>query len=107
MAVIDFRRHKLFLSINGKGHYNDIGDYVPEKTKTSDVIYCNAVPNNGEAIVKNAEGLMTEFSFTLYCDPSVKDFEFGEMVRLDREGVIYELSVKGFHRYTKMVKIWV
>jgi hypothetical protein len=68
---------------------------------------CNAVPNSGEASVKDVEGKKSEYSFTLYCNPDVKDFAFGELIRLNREGIMYELTVKGFQRYTNMVKIWV
>lgn len=107
MAVIDFRGHTFSFFKSGEGYYDNNGDFVPGQKSLSSPIYCNAVPNNGEAMVKNAEGVKTEYSFTLYCDASVKDFEFGEMISLNREGIVYELSVKGFHRYTRMVKIWV
>lgn len=107
MAIIDFRAHSFQYVAENKGFVNEDGDFVPQKKVFSDNIKCNAVPNTGEAVVKDAEGKKTEYSFTLYCDTSVRDFSFGELIRLDREGIVYELTVKGFHRYAKMVKIWV
>lgn len=131
MSVVDFRPHSLRYRIKGEitpviyndcevllnndvvmvsksqGHTNYLGDYIPAPHKFSEPYPCNAVPSKGEAVIKYAEGKKTEYSFTLYCDANVKDFEYGEIIRLDREGIIYELSVKGFQRYSRVVKIWV
>lgn len=108
MAVIEFRYHSFQYAIDThEEQYDENGDFIPAKISYSEEIKCNAVPNGGEAIVRNAEGRKVEYSYTLYCDTDVKDFSYGEIIRLNRNGSISELSVKGFHRYMNMVKIWV
>ena len=107
MAVIGFRTHTFQYISEKRGYVNGDGDFVPGSIVYSDNIYCNAVPNSGEAVVIDAEGNKTSYSFTIYAEPTVRDFSFGEMIRLNREGIVYELTVKGFHRYSNMVKIWV
>ena len=89
------------------GYVNELGDYVSGKSSFSKEYACNAVPNSGSASIKNSEGLKVEYSFTIYADFRIKDFLYGEVIRLDRCGIIYELTVKDFSRYNGFVKIWV
>ena len=130
MSVVDFRPHTfsyrivepttapvysnsiLFSGKGGittttKGHVNGNGDYVPAPFTWSEPFKCNAVPNGGSASVKTAEGRCIEYSFTLYASTQVKDFLYGEVLRIERYGIVYELTVKGFQRYKGFVKIWV
>ena len=109
MSVVNFRPHTIRYRVQGQsqGYVNEIGDYVPAKITFSEPYKCNAVPNGGKATIRNAEGDVIEYSFTIYASSLMKDFEFGELVRIDRCGIIYELTVKGFHRYKGLVKIWV
>lgn len=131
MSVIDFRPHRFKYRMQGvmqravrnecgmltegnsivlestKGYVDENGDYVSAKSSFSPYYRCNAVPNGGNATVKNAEGRSIEYSFTIYADKSIKDFVYGELIQLDRCGILYELTVKGFHRYRGFAKIWV
>lgn len=109
MSVIDFRPHIFqYLISTEQGSINDDGDYIP----LSEIIYsepeeCNAVPNTGNAKVLNAEGRQIEYAFTIYAKCNIKNFEFGELIRLVREGITHELTVKGFQRYKHFAKLWV
>lgn len=131
MSVVEFRPHTIRYRIKGyttptinnngimlfnnesgiitktQGHNNSLGDYVPAPHTFSAPYKCNAVPSNGRAEIKNAEGRKVEYSFIVYASNKLKDFRYGELVRIERHGIVYELTVKGFHRYKGFVKIWV
>ena len=107
MSVLKFKPNSLQYKIVEPGYTDEKGDFHKGESHWSDDIECDAVPNGKADTNESTDGDTNSYSFVVYLPVSVKDFQFGEIVRLNRYGVIYELQVKGFHRYQKQVKIWV
>ena len=108
MAVLDFKPNLLSYRIQNAGYTDSNGDYHEGSYEWSPEIKCDSVPNSGGAnVVLGEDGNTVKYSFTIFLPTSVKNFKFGEVVRLMRYGTVYELTVKGFQRYQKQVKLWV
>lgn len=109
MAVLNFKPNRLRYKIDVvQGYTDDNGDYHQGKSEWSEYINCDSVPSSGEAnALIDTNGNKVNYSYVVYMSTNVKDFKFGEIVRLERYGIEYEYSVKGFQRYQTQVKLWV
>lgn len=106
MSVVDFRPHTFNHQLGCSVQKNEDGDVVKSEVKYSADIPCNAVPSNGRATIKDAEGVSVEYSFVIYAD-NVPVLNYGSIIRLFRDGVLFILTVKGYYRYKNFTKIWV
>lgn len=108
MSVIELKPNTLSYLITTNGYRDDNGDWHEGISKWSDPIECHAVPVGRANEITFADGTTTTCTYTVgRLNPDCREFQTGERVRLDVNGVIREFQVKGFHRYQLQSKIWV
>lgn len=110
MAVVTLKPHILEYEVKIQEGYEDsMGDFHEGKTEWVGNIECDAVPSNGRANeVTFEDGSVNYYSYTIYLDSNVREFNLGEKVRLSLYGNIQRVfTVKGFQRYQLQSKLWV
>jgi hypothetical protein len=101
---LDFNAYALEYLEEGKGYYDENGDYQKAEGEWVSVGRCNAVPAGRDNIVPfpNSDGQTERYSF-LICikNPMVRAFTYGERLRLTTPKGMekIELTVKGFARH--------
>ncbi len=109
MGVLDFNAYRLEYLIEGKGYYDENGDYQPAADKWVCVGRCNAVPAGRLNVINLPDGIKETFSFTIIIhNPRCREFSYGERLRLTTVCGCEQklLTVKGFARYQHQCKIF-
>lgn len=110
MAVLNLKPHFLEYEVNiHEGYEDSRGDYHEAKTKWEGNIKCDAVPANGKANeITFEDGSVHSYTYTIYLDSNVREFQIGERIRLNLFGNTQRVfTVKGFQRYQLQSKLWV
>lgn len=109
MAILDFEAYKLEYLQEGRGSYDENGDF----SHTPDVWVCvgrvNAVPAGRNNVIQLPDGSMETFSFTIIIhNPRCREYHYGERLLLKTVfgKEVRELTVKGFSRYQHQCKIF-
>ena len=83
------------------------GDYVAGGATWGDPISCDAYPSNGKAGQATFEdGQRSMYTYEVHLDVTEAPFEPGQTVRLTANGHESEFTVKGWHRYSFIAKLW-
>lgn len=104
------RPHILSFKQTPIGYRDGNGDWIaPENEVEPILLNCKAVPNGSGRTINTQDGISVVYSWTIYLDKNVKDFNYGDDVTLLNRlsEVIGKGSVKMFHRGQFNAKIWV
>lgn len=108
MSVIDLIPHTLSYLIVSDGYEDDNGDWHEGKSEWSEPMKCHAVPAGRANEITFADGTTSTYTYTVgRLSPDCREFQIGEYVMLNVNGVERRFQVKGFHRYQLQSKIWV
>lgn len=109
MPILNFNAYFLEYLKEGKGEYDENGDYHLGKDEWIPVSRCNAVPAGRNNIINLPDGQKETFSFTIILhNPMSREFIYGERLRLTTVNGCGQINlvVKGFARYQHQVKIF-
>lgn len=108
MSVINMIPHTLSYFVTSEGYEDDNGDWHGGESGWSEPMACHAVPSGKANEITFADGTTSTYSYTVgRLAPDCREFQIGEVVRLNVNGIEREFEVKGFHRYQLQSKIWV
>lgn len=102
MPNISFTAYSLEYFIEGKGYYDDNGDYHKQEGVWKKVGRCNAVPSGHDNVITLPDGHTETFSFMICVkNPRLREFKYGEKLRLTTVSGMEKkiLTVRGFARY--------
>ena len=107
MSVLDFKGYSLEYFQEGVGSYDENGDYQKDAGVWVSVGKCDAVPAGRNNVIQLPDGTKIAYSFTIYLSSKVREFHYGERLRLKILGrETKELKVVGFARYQHQSKVW-
>lgn len=108
MSVIELKPHSLSYRIATDGYADDNGDWHEGEPGWSDPIECHAVPSGKADLITYADGTTAHYSYEVgRLAPDSREFQIGEDVKLNVQGIERVFQVKGFHRWQLQSKIWV
>lgn len=106
MSVIGLKPHLLSYRVISDGYEDDNDDWHEGSESWSKPMECHAVPAGRANEITFADGTTSTYTYTVgRLDPDCREFQIGEDVRLDVNGIVREFSVKGFHRYQLQSKL--
>ena len=91
------------------GEYEDeIGDYHPGDSHFEGDIPCRFEPNGKANTIAFEDGKTYVYQYVVYLNQNCREFEYGDIIRLLRDGVVVEeKQVQGFHRGQLNARLWV
>ncbi len=102
-----YGRDSIQRMIEGQATRLENGDYASVEGTWGDPIRCDAYPSAGRAaVLPFADGKRSEYTYEVHLDVTEDPFEPGQRVRLTANGHVTELTVKGWHRYSFIAKLW-
>lgn len=109
--MLNFRPHKLRVTIYTAGGYSERGVPLPD-TETTEEIECRIVPNGSAAQVRFDDGVAHNYSYSIYLNQDCRTFTVGDKVTLiGLDGQPLENSkqfkVLGFFRNQLNARLWV
>lgn len=107
MAILRRSPHTLSYKIES-GAEDENGDWVQGKERwIEDYCKCDVVPAGKANILTMPDGSTHSYSYTIYLPKECKDFECGDIIKINRFGGEQTFEVLGFQRYQLQCKIWV
>lgn len=109
MALLQFAPDRLSWLEKEEGYVADNGDWYDGAEVWQGDEDCTIVQNNGQAnIINLGDGNSVNYSHTIYCNNKIRDFKYGDMVRVTMQnGETRTFKVLGFTRKQLQVKIFV
>jgi hypothetical protein len=112
MPILKMKPHILEVLSIGEEYEDENGDFHKGEATWSELCNCDAVPAGQANTITLPNGVVLQYSYTIYLPKNVREFHTGEKVKVDffGEGVLEEKKefvVKGFHRYQHQCKMWV
>ena len=100
--MISFRPHKILYTRTTEGSINDEGIFVEGVNElVDDNIPCRIESNGKAIIIALPDGGSYVYSYVVYLNNDVRDFNYGEIVQIqDNNGtiIVQSMEVKGFFR---------
>lgn len=109
MPVINLKPHLLSYLETTPGFEDGNGDWHEGASQWCEKpIECHAVPAGRANEIAFADGTTAIYTYTVgRLSPDCREFQIGEDVMLNVNGIERKFQVKGFHRYQLQSKIWV
>lgn len=104
--------HKLYILTLTEEYEDENGDFHEGHQEWVELCECDAVPSGRANTISTPDGVVQNYSYTVYLPKGTKEIPTGEKVRISFfcKGSLpekKEFSVKGFHSYQYQCKMWV
>lgn len=106
--IPQFRPHILQYQVTVGEYEDEIGDYHPGDSHFEGDIPCRFEPNGKANTIAFEDGKTYVYQYVVYLNQNCREFEYGDIIRLLRDGVVVEeKQVQGFHRGQLNARLWV
>lgn len=108
MAVLNFRPHTLLVREYREGYVDQDGHRHPGIEEYIPYMECDVIPASTNAnIINYQDGRSETYDYEVILSTNCRDFAYGELVRLSRNGIIETTNykVKWSHRYQLQYKL--
>lgn len=112
MPILKMKPHILEVLSLTKEYEDENGDFHKGQEVWTELCKCDAVPAGQANQLTLPDGVVLQYSYTIYLPKKTREFRTGEKVRVIffGEGTLQEkkeFTVKGFHAYQHQCKMWV
>ena len=106
--IPQFRPHILQYQVTIGEYEDEIGDYHPGDSHFEGDIPCRFEPNGKANTIAFEDGKTYVYQYVVYLNQNCREFEYGDIIRLLRDGVVVEeKQEQGFHRGQLNARLWV
>ena len=112
MPILKMKPHILEVLSLTEEYEDENGDFHKGQEVWTELCKCDAVPAGQANQLTLPDGVVLQYSYTIYLPKKTREFRTGEKVRVIffGEGTPQEkkeFTVKGFHSYQHQCKMWV
>lgn len=112
MPILKIKPHYLEVLSKAEEYEDENGDFHKGHEEWVDVCKCDVVPAGQANEITLPDGVVLQYSYTIYLPKKTREFHTGDKVRVSffGNGTLQEKSefiVKGFHAYQHQCKMWV